>query len=480
MGKHVWSLDDLLKATGGELISGNRQTAEFSGISTDSRKIEKGNVFVALVGERFDGHDFLMEVLEKGAECLIVDKLPNSFDATAVAIHASSLKTFPSIIKVPNTLKALGDLAHYRRSSFTGPVVGVTGSNGKTSTKEMITTILDGSFQVLKNPLNWNNNVGVPLSLLRLEDYHTAVVIEMGINHPGEMDELVAIAEPTIGVITNIQKAHLEGLGSEEQICAEKTKLWHALPKGKGCAIVNLDDPWLSKASKDLADIAIVSFGFRKDANVTVDGGVHCSRNGTSFIAKSGSNRAEVNLSVLGEHFALNALSALAVGIHLGIPLETGAERLSRWKPVAHRMECLILPDGSVIVDDTYNANPGSMIRAIETVAKMAYAESKPFIAIIGDMKELGASSEELHRLVGRTLAEKKPTGIFTLGDFAKFIAEEGRKAGVPMVIEAANHADLLESLTEHWIPGAWLLVKGSRSMRMEQIVEGLIADAET
>lgn len=480
MGEKIWSLDDLLKATGGELISGSRQRVNFCGISTDSRTIERGNVFVALIGERFDGHDFLMEALEKGAECLIVEKLPDSFDIMASGTRHDAPIHIPTIIKVPSTLKALGDLAHYHRSSFTGPVVGITGSNGKTSTKEMIASVLEGSFQVLKNPMNWNNNIGVPLSLLRLEDHHTAIVIEMGINHLNEMDELVATAEPTIGVITNIQKAHLEGLESEEQIFREKTKLWRALPKEKGCAIVNLDDPWLFRASEDLKNVAILYFSLKGNADLTVDGDVQCSRKGTSFIARSGKDMAEVNLPVLGEHFALNALAALAVGIHLGISLETGAKRLSNWKPVSHRMECLVLHDGSVIIDDTYNANPGSMIRAIETVAKMAYSENKPFIAVIGDMKELGHASEELHRLVGQSLAEKKPAGIFTLGSLASFIAEEGRKAGVPVVIEAMNHSTLLEALTEHWIPGAWLLVKGSRSMRMEQIVEGLVADAET
>lgn len=485
-----WTLDDVLRATGGELVFQTEGEKSFSGVSTDSRKIEKGNIFVALAGERFDGHDFLLEALEKGAHCLIVDKPLESFEAGRALIdifnrekdesRTGESHSLPAIVKVRNTVVALGDLARYRRSDFTGPVIGITGSNGKTSTKEMIAQVLAGSFNVLKNPLNWNNNIGLPLTLLQLETHHTAIVLEMGINHPGEMDQLVSVADPTVGVITNIQKAHLEGLESEEKICHEKTKLWWSLPQETGCAVVNTDDPWLIKASEKLRNLSVVYFGIRNKADVTVEGEIRCSRHGTEFIARHGHSRAEVRLSVLGEHFALNALAALAVGLHLGIPLELGAERLSTWKPVAHRMECFSLSDGSVIIDDTYNANPGSMLRAIETVSRMAEMEKRPFIAVVGDMKELGERSEELHRLVGQELASKSPVGIFVLGTHARLIADEGRKAGIPTVVEAIDHASLLEALNEHWIPGAWLLIKGSRSMKMEQIVEGLIEDAKT
>lgn len=479
--ENLWLLDDVIKATGGELLLKAEGKNYFKGISTDSRKIEPGNIFVALRGERFDGHDFLLDVVKAGADCLIIDKPLQSFPVGTALLDTLSSGQFQSVVvKVRNTLTALGDLAKYRRSFFSGPVVGITGSNGKTSTKEMIALVLSGSFNVLKNPMNWNNNIGLPLSILQLTPQHSAVVLEMGINHPGEMDQLVAIANPTIGVITNIQKAHLEGLESEETICREKTKLWLALPHLSGCAVVNVDDPWLYRASDRLEGVEKISFGERGKADVTVDGEIRCSREGISFTARYGSDRAAVRLSVLGKHFALNALAALAVGLHLGIPLKIAAQRLSSWKPVSHRMECLVLPDGSVIVDDTYNANPGSMLRAIETVSDLASRENKPFIAILGDMKELGEASEELHRMIGRELAGKAAAGLFTVGSLANFIADEGRKGGIPMVIEAQDHRTLLESIMEHWMPGAWILVKGSRSMKMEQIVEGLIEDART
>ncbi|MGC8718638.1 MAG: UDP-N-acetylmuramoyl-tripeptide--D-alanyl-D-alanine ligase [Thermodesulforhabdaceae bacterium] len=479
--ENLWIIDDVIKATGGQVVVNSGEKSRFKGISTDSRKIEPGNIFVALVGERFDGHDFLLDAVRAGAECLIIDKPLESFNAGKALLEMTSARgTLPAVVRVGNTLTALGDLAKYRRSFFKGPVVGVTGSNGKTSTKEMIAQVLDGSFHVLKNPMNWNNNVGLPLSLLQLEPYHSAVVLEMGINHPGEMDQLVAIASPTVGVITNIQKAHLEGLESEEVICREKTKLWHALPQDTGCAIVNRDDPWLYKSSERLQRIAKIFFGIKGEADVTVEGEIRCSREGTTFNVRCGRNRATVSLSVLGEHFALNALSALAVGVHLGVPLDVAAHRLSSWKPVSHRMECVPLSDGTVIVDDTYNANPGSMLRAIETVAGLAYRENRPFIAVLGDMKELGDASEELHRMIGRELARRNVSGLFTLGTLAGFIADEGRKGGIPVVIEAHDHSTLIEAIIEHWLPGAWLLVKGSRSMRMEQVVEGLVEDART
>ncbi|MCX7822172.1 MAG: UDP-N-acetylmuramoyl-tripeptide--D-alanyl-D-alanine ligase [Syntrophobacterales bacterium] len=488
--ENLWTLSEVLKATGGELILKGSWEIPFKNIITDSRKMERDSIFIALPGERFDGHDFLVEALERGAQCFVIEKPLENFDAGQAFLRLwQKLEKeykhkrdypLPSVVKVGNTIKALGDLARYKRLSFNGPVIGITGSNGKTSTKEMIFQVLSDSFEVLKNPLNWNNTIGLPLSLLELKPHHRAIVLEMGINHPGEMDQLVAIAEPTIGVITNIQKAHLEGLGSEEVICHEKTKLWQALPKGKGCAVVNNDDPWLLKASEKLKDLSIIRFSLKGSSDVTVEGDIRCSRHGTSFVARYGASRVEVSLNVLGEHFVSNALASLAVGLYLNIPLEVGAERLSKWRPISHRMECLTLPDGSVIIDDSYNANPGSMLRAIETVSKIAAREKKPFIAVLGDMKELGIASEDLHRFIGRELAGRSPTAIFTIGDLAKFIAEEGKKAGIPTVVEASDHASLLEALTELWIPGAWLLVKGSRSMKMERIVEGLVADAET
>lgn len=477
----LWSLEDVIKATGGELILKGKPETSFKGVETDSRKMCENSIFVALKGERFDGHDFLKEAFEKGAQCLIVDKPLESFEAGRVLLSLREKgEKLPTVIKVGDTLRALGDLARYKRSRFVGPVIGITGSNGKTSTKEMIACVLEGSFEVLKNPLNWNNNVGLPLSLLQLEPHHTAVVLEMGINHPGEMDQLVEIARPSVGVITNIQKAHLEGLESEDKICYEKTKLWRFLPKGKGCAVVNGDDPRLVKASRSLRDISIIYFGIKEPCDVTVEGDIQCSRYGTSFVVRHGYDRARVMLPVLGEHFAMNALSAIAVGLYLNISLEVVSERLSSWKPVSHRMECMTLPDGSVIVDDSYNANPGSMLRAIDTVFRMAQIEKKPFIAVLGDMKELGVEAEELHRFIGRELAARSPTALFTLGELARFIADEGREAGIPTVVEATDHTMLLEALAEHWVPGAWLLVKGSRSMKMEQIVEGLVTDART
>ncbi len=490
--ERIWQLETVIEATGGEVILrwppttyGNETHHNgFHTIGIDSRTVEEGAIFVALKGERFDGHDFLEEAVRRGARCLIVERSLTEYPHGETFL--SWLQTTPPphrtvvVVRVGSTLQALSDLARSRRLAFHGAVVGVTGSNGKTSTKEMIACVLEGRFPVHKTPMNWNNNIGLPLSLFGLAPHHRVAVLELGVNHPGEMDELVSVAQPTIGVITNVHKAHLEGMESEEIICAEKTKLWMALPRGEGCAIVNRDDPRLLAASQRLTDVKVYSYSLRGGATLTVEGEVRCSRNGTAFTVHAEGKRVEVRLSVLGAHFAANSLAAMAVGYHLGVPLEEASALLSSWQAVPHRMERHILPDGTVLIDDTYNANPGSTIRAITTDAQAASQEHRPFLAVLGEMRELGTSSRELHRLVGVHLATHKPAAVFTLGTDAALIAEEARRAGVPTVFVGLDHESILDVMAEAWIPGAWVLVKGSRSMKMERIVEGLLADAET
>ncbi len=474
MSKYEWTLEEILKATGGSLLYGESSSYKFSDISTDSRKIGENSVFIALMGERFDGHDFLEDALKRGARCLIVDK-----NIELSKLQASVSHSF-SVVKVENTLKALGEIGRYRRSLFKGPVIGVTGSNGKTSTKEMISKVLEGKFRVLKNPMNWNNNIGLPLSIFQLEDTHEVAVLEMGINHPGEMDELVYIAQPTIGVITNIQKAHLEGLESEDKICAEKTKLWKGLPKD-GLAVLNVDDERLVKAYQKICKTPSISFGIIKEADIrALPESIKLAREGTFYNVRYRGKTFSFRIPVLGEHFIYNSLSALAVSLHFGITLEDSSLALSQYKPVPHRMELHTLSDGTVIVDDAYNANPGSMLRAIETVSKVAQREAKPFIAILGDMRELGAESELLHREIGRELVKAKPAMVITLGEYGSYIADSARLGGIEMVFSGFSHEGVLEIMMEHWMPGAWILVKGSRAMAMEKIVEELLTDGET
>ncbi|SFM51106.1 UDP-N-acetylmuramoyl-tripeptide--D-alanyl-D-alanine ligase [Thermodesulforhabdus norvegica] len=462
-----WRLADLLQATEGRLIQGSGAgdgSEVFNFISTDTRTLKPGSVFVALRGERFDGHDFVEEAVKKGAKAVIVDR-----DVLPLTAEAC-------FIKVENTRSALARLAIYRRQRFSGPVVGVTGSNGKTSTKEMIASVLENRFRVWKNPGNWNNDIGVPLSILEMPDQSNAAVLELGVNHPGEMSELVRIAEPNVGVITNIQPAHLEGFGSEDGVFREKTVLWNALPPD-GLAVVNRDDPRLSKAELILK-VPSVSFGLEADADVWVPGGkasVRLDVSGTSFPVRFGGQRAEVNLPVWGDHYVVNALAAVAVGVHFGIDLRASAEKLRMWRPAPHRMNVHNLKDGTVLVDDTYNANPGSVKKAIETVAQVARKVGRNFVAVLGDMKELGAEAERLHKEVGLFLVSFEPVLIVTLGEMAKKMLEDVEGSRRKAWVHAGSHEEAAAKVMEMVESGAVILVKGSRSMTMERVVEKLI-----
>lgn len=462
-----WKLVDIVEATGGEVISrleGLSGPEVFDFISTDTRTMKPGSVFVALKGERFDGHDFVNDAVAKGARVVIVERDVGPGVSGAY------------VVRVDDTRRALAHLALYKRKKFSGPVVGVTGSNGKTSTKEMIASVLGSKFDVWKNPGNWNNEIGVPLSILEMPDRCNAAVLELGINHPGEMSELLRVARPDVGVITNIQPAHLEGFGSEEGIFHEKTLLWKALPPD-GIAIVNRDDPRLSRAELNLT-VPSISFGMENDADVWVPGGrssVRLELSGTTFPVRFGDQHEEITLPVWGDHYVLNALAAAAVGIHFGINLRASSEKLRLWKPALHRMNINRLKDGTIVVDDTYNANPGSMKKAVETVAFMAQKYGRRFVAVLGDMKELGKDAERLHREVGLFLMKFRPALVVTLGELAEKMFCNVSDPGDTTHVHVATHEDAAVSVVERGFSGAIVLVKGSRSMTMEKVVQKLL-----
>lgn len=463
--KMAWTVADTVKATGGHLLQGSGETP-LAGFSTDTRSIEAGACFLALAGERHDGHAYIGDALSKGAAGAIVqiDK-------------AAALVPFPQdavIIGVPDTLRALGDLAGAHRRRFRIPLVGITGSNGKTSTKEMVAAILSQGKRVLKNKGNFNNLIGVPLTLLTLESDHQAAVVEMGINVPGEMSRLVEITQPDIGLITNIHPAHLEGLCSEQQILAEKGKLWEGLGD-KGLAVVNRDDERLWVFSRRIAARAIVYSMRDGSAEVALTGPVEMGEGSSVFRLRIGGKTMSVRLSVLGEHQVGNAIAAAAVAWAMKVPAEEIAEGLSIHRPVHQRMEMHVLKDGRVIIDDTYNANPRSMVAAVRTVCQAG--RGNRVVAVLGDMKELGPETQSLHLDVGRAIGSFGVGELITFGEMSREIARGAREVGMPSDVcyHAASHEEIVERLMAKRLSGEWILIKGSRSMTMERVVEKLL-----
>lgn len=461
-----WTVAKLAEATGGELLQGSASLA-VAGVSTDTRNIGPGACFVALPGDRRDGHEFVPAAVSAGARALIVSR---RLEVPAV-LESPEL----AVIRVKDTLYALGELARCHRKGFSRPLVGITGSNGKTGTKEMTAEILGVKHTVLKNKGNFNNLIGVPLTLLELGPEHEVAVVEMGINVPGEMARLVEIAAPTAGVITNIYPAHLEGLGSLDGIMNEKGRLWTALGN-EGLAAVNMDDPRLLAFSRKIQARAVTYSRSNPAARVRAEGEIEIRDGSSCFRLVVDGETVPVVLSLLGDHQVQNALAASAVCLGLGETAETIALGLSRCGPGPQRMRVHHLADGRTLVDDTYNANPGSVLAAVRTV--LSASSGKPLVAVLGEMRELGPESASLHFALGQRIGELGVSRLVTLGKLASEITRGAREAGMPASScrDAATHDEVVALLRDAAPQGAWILVKGSRGMTMERVVEGILA----
>lgn len=460
-----WNVAQIVEAARGSLIQGDLSTSIRS-ISTDSRKVVPGDCFVALKGERFDAHDFVTRTIAGGALAVVVSSLRREWQESGQGRTA--------IIQVGDTLHALGDLAATHRGRFPIPLVGIGGSNGKTSTKEMVSAILSRTRRVLKNPGNLNNLIGVPLTLLDLSEEHEAAVIEMGINVPGEMGRLAEIVRPTVGLVTNIHPAHLEGLGSLDDVLAEKGKLLTSLGS-EDLAVINADDEKLAALAGRLrsrvirfgADSPSVEVGLA--SRVVVKDGL------SVFDLRLGSDSVSIRLPVLGMHQVQNALAAAAVAWGLGETVESIARGLGGHRPVRQRMEVHHLPRGMVLIDDTYNANPRSMVAAVRTAREAAPAA--PLIVILGEMRELGPESSGLHHDVGVQIGKLGVRRLITLGELSREIGVGAREAGMleSDCCHVSTHAEAVERACEDLVRGAWIVVKGSRGMTMEKVVAGIL-----
>ncbi len=452
----AFSLEEIVAATGAD--TAQREKDNFTDVVTDTRKISEGVLFVALRGERFNGEDFAGEALSKGAAGVMV----------STACPAEKLRDIRgTVLRVKDTQRAYQQIAHLWRRKFRLPVIAITGSNGKTTTKELVAAVLSAKGPVLKTQGNFNNEIGLPLTLLGLRREHRAAVVEIGMRGLGQIEALAPIAEPSVGIVTNVGETHLELLGTMENIARAKAELVEAIPSG-GTVILNGDNDYVAAMREKAAPgVRVLTFGLEREADVR-GRDIRIEENVTRFTADCGKESCEYLLPMVGQHNVYNALAAITAGIALGLSSEEIREGLSHSEAAKMRFE--VQQKGEYrIVNDAYNASPMSMTAAIRTLSELAPGRK---IAVMGDMLELGAASEEAHFRVGAELAEKEFAAVVTRGEMGKRIAEGAEKGGIREVYPCASHEEAAEVLKRILQPGDTVLFKGSRGMQMEKIID--------
>jgi UDP-N-acetylmuramoyl-tripeptide--D-alanyl-D-alanine ligase len=451
------SLEDIVRGTQGALVAGDL-AVPVTGVSIDSRRLTIGEAFFAIRAAR-DGHDFLRDAAAHGASCLVVHNLPDDMPPSV-----------PTVL-VDDTTRALGRLAAYHRARFDVPVAAVTGSNGKTTTKEMMAGVLSALGPVLKPEGSFNNQWGLPLTLLRLSPEHRAMALELGANTPGEIESLAGICRPTVGVVTVVQGAHTEFFGSLDGVAREKSALVRAIPPA-GAVVLNADDPRVL-AMHTQTRARVLYFSTRPGADVIAASPAVDGPDGLRFTLGIGQARRPLQLGFAGRHNVTNALAAAGVGRALGLSIEQIAAGLESARPVKGR--CVWRPAGRIrILDDTYNANPGSVGASLETLA--ATSEGHRRVVVFGDMLELGEISESAHREMGRAVAASGAAEFVGLGRWAQVAVDAARQAGLAESHHVTTFEDAVALLLKRLAPGDAVLVKGSRGMRMERVVDALVA----
>jgi UDP-N-acetylmuramoyl-tripeptide--D-alanyl-D-alanine ligase len=453
------SLGEIARATGGTSTEGAEVSV--AGVSIDSRTIRGGELFVAIAGPRFDGHDFVAEAAGRGARAALVHRDPPRPAALA-------------LVRVGDTTKALADLARHVRGKFHAPVVAITGSAGKTTTKEMTAALLATKGPVLKTERNLNNQYGLPLNLLRLAPEHAAAVLELGMSARGELRMLSAVAQPDVAVITMVAPVHLEFFASVDEIAEAKAEILEGL-RPDGVAVLNGDDPRVRKIGErhQASGREVVWFGRDRAYEVSAEnwrGTVH----GMRFDMRIAGETLDVALPLPGPHFLMNFLAAAAVAFRLGVAPDTIAATATTIQAASHRGEVVTLREGITLLDDSYNSNPAAVEAAVQALDMSAKGRR---VAFLGDMLELGPTAEERHRQTG----EKVAPGLDALvgvGPLARAFLEGARQAG--MRAEALQHfpdaAAAAAAAAEIVRPGDAVLVKGSRGVRMEAVVDALKA----
>ncbi|MDD5174206.1 MAG: UDP-N-acetylmuramoyl-tripeptide--D-alanyl-D-alanine ligase [Candidatus Omnitrophica bacterium] len=448
-------IKEIIRVTGGKLLSGDpEREMDLSKISTDSRSINKGDFFIALRGANFDGNCFIDEVLKKGA-----------IGALSCPRKRGLPRAEKILIQVSDTTKALQDIAAYHRKKFSIPVIGVTGSNGKTTVKDMIAGVLSSRFNVLKNEGTKNNHIGVPLTLLKLNSSHDMCVIEMGTNHRGEIRLLADIASPTVAVITNIGPSHLEFLKDLKGVFAAKREILEGLSRGS-LVIINGDDKYLSTIKSKA--FRIMRFGFNTK-NDFYASGVSTDISGMRFTLNE---RSSFTLDLIGAHNVLNSLAAIAVAYNFDISYSDTKKALSEYSPAGMRLNARRVGNITVI-DDVYNSNPLSMGSAIEALA--GYPAKSRWI-VSADMLELGQREEEFHKVIGEAIAGSGFSGLITFGELSRHTSSRALECGMDKsrVWHCSDRGEIADILKRSMGSGDAVLVKGSRAMKMEEVVKEL------
>ena len=440
-----FTLLEILGATGGGQIGGTFVGNAFSTFHTDSREVVEGGVFFALKGAEMDGHDFVPDAIARGAGLLIVERRMESVPGVGQVL-------------VANAWDALYALARFGAERVKPLVVAITGSNGKTSTKELVSAALGRRYNVLHTAGNLNTQTGVPLTMLRLEPEHTALVLEMGMQHPGDIGRLVELAQPSIGIITNIGVVHIEFFKSQDELAASKGELVKGLPES-GLAVLNADDKYFDYLS-GMTPAGVKSFGFA-NGDYRAEHYRAVPEGGSTFSVRG----TEVRLRLEGRHQAMNAVAALAAADFAGVPLEVGVEALSE-VAVEHRLQEITAPAGFIVVDDAYNASPESMLAAFAAMSDRP--KSGRLLAVLGEMRELGGLAEESHRVVGLHAAKVFDALCVIDGERARTLAEAAGAEIVP------NLAEAVLWVRRHAVEGDRVLIKGSHGVRLDEVVKEL------
>jgi len=443
-------ISSIVKEVRGNIVNCSGELS-VNGISTDSRTIKEGDLFIPIIGENYDGHDFIKNAIKSGAVAVLSDRyLDNSM--------------IP-YIKVKNTEIALINIARYYRKKFDIPAIAITGSSGKTTTKEMVAAVLCQSFNVLKNEGNYNNTIGLPHTIFKLNKNHEICVMEMGMNSFGEISKLASIVSPDLALITNIGSAHIEFLGSRENILKAKMEIVENFTRND-TLIINGDDKMLK--TLDRKGFTIISVGLDKDNDIIAYDIEQLGNEGMEFSVSFKNKSARFYLPVIGLHNVYNGLFSIAVGLYKDMSLKKIKEGLAGFEPPAMRMETFILNDGIRIINDAYNANPESVKAAITALTNIQSRYRK--ILVLGDMMELGKYSEYEHYQIGKMIAFNNIDMLITIGKRAKNIQQGALESGMADAFHFENNKEGLDCLLDRLLPYDTVLIKGSRSAKMEEI----------
>jgi UDP-N-acetylmuramoyl-tripeptide--D-alanyl-D-alanine ligase len=463
------TLEEVLAATGGRLVQSSLKAGVLNGITTDSRNVPPGSLFIGVPGERFDGSDYAAKAAEAGAAAVIVSQEK----ASAVAKEASKA----AVIGAESTVRALGLLARWHRRRMQARIVAVTGSNGKTTTKEMIAAALSQSGTTLATAGNLNNEIGAPLTVLGLREQHRHGVIEIGMNHEGEIGRLTAMAEPHVGVVTMVAAVHTEALGGIEGVARAKAELYHGLPLD-GVAVANTDDPLMRERAR-WAGRKTMWFGTADSADVRLVRIASHDRRGLSCVLRVLGEERTLQLPVVGAHNAMNACAAIAAALAVGAPLDSILRGLFNARPPGRRLRLSPIPElDATLLDDSYNANPSSAEAALRTLTALTPEGHR--VAVLGDMRELGASEVAGHRAVGAAAAQSGLKLLVAFGPVSAHLAAGAVEGGLApgRVFHTEDPQAAAARVRSALTAGDLVLVKASRGTRLERVADLLVPPA--